>query len=282
MCRSATRTTTTTKEAKTIPRRTKTNVSIAVDNQASLQAHGRRKNQPGSYIINEIQSEHKKITKKHPNITIKFRWVPGHEDLPGSDRVDEQAKKAAEGSEQNKNTTKGILKKELPASKAAIRQELRRRLKVQTEKALKKSPRYERIASIDPTAPSNKYRKICKKIPRRSVSILTQLRTGHIPLAAYLHRFKLADSPTCQQCKNDPETPLHYIKYCKAFKDQRRQLKTDIGPDKDIGLELLGDIQTIRHILKYITSTKRFEESHGNVDIPEREEDEDQDGITWT
>ncbi|KAF8174769.1 hypothetical protein BJ912DRAFT_800465, partial [Pholiota molesta] len=89
-------------QAKTIPRHMRTTASIAVDNQASLQAHDRRKPQPGSYLIDEIQNEHRRIREKHPHITIKFRWVPGHEKIPGSERVDAQAKKATEGSEANK------------------------------------------------------------------------------------------------------------------------------------------------------------------------------------
>ncbi|KJA19535.1 hypothetical protein HYPSUDRAFT_126000 [Hypholoma sublateritium FD-334 SS-4] len=124
---------------------------------------------------------------------------------------------------------------------------------------------------------------------RSATSIITQLRTQHVPLAAYLHRFNLAESPTCQQCHQSPETVEHYIKYCRAYKKQRRALKYAIGHATDVGTHLLGTRKNIRHLLKYIHDTKRFFESHGNL-RPESQtqrtntddpDDETAAGITW-
>ncbi|KJA25254.1 hypothetical protein HYPSUDRAFT_135005, partial [Hypholoma sublateritium FD-334 SS-4] len=118
---------------------------------------------------------------------------------------------------------------------------------------------------------------------------ITQLRTEHIPLAAYLHRFNLAESPTCQQCLEGTETVAHYLKNCKAYKKQRRALKFAIGQATDVGTHLLGTRKNMRHILKYVHDTKRFAESHGDL-RPEPQaqqsraidpDDETQAGITW-
>ncbi|KJA13101.1 hypothetical protein HYPSUDRAFT_108833, partial [Hypholoma sublateritium FD-334 SS-4] len=98
---------------------------------------------------------------------IEFRWIPGHENIAASDRVDKEAKLAATGYQANKGEAKGILRKELPASKAATRQEIIRRLKKKLIKDFHTtSHRYAKIAIIDPSTPSQKYRTICKSLTR--------------------------------------------------------------------------------------------------------------------
>ncbi|PPQ86788.1 hypothetical protein CVT26_004037, partial [Gymnopilus dilepis] len=232
-----------------------TTVSIAVDNQSSLRRHARRDPQPGAYIIEEIHSTYKKLKQQHPNFRIKFRWVPGHEGIEGSERADEEAKIASEGAEGNKAAAKGILKKELPL------------------------PRYRKIEKIDP---SPRFRILTKGMARRSASLLVQLRTEHVPLKAYLHKFKLADEPTCERCNQEtPETVIRFLKQCPAYQRQRRQLKHSIGHERDVDLTLLADKDNIRHLFKYIKDTGRFNETHGDVEIPERRDDDDEDNESW-
>lgn len=91
--------------------------TIAVDNQESLRCHTRREQQPGTYIIEAVHKAHTDIMTKHPNLRITYRWVPGHEDIPGSDRADEEAKRAAEGRNRDTKGLEGILKKSLPSAK---------------------------------------------------------------------------------------------------------------------------------------------------------------------
>ncbi|KJA25255.1 hypothetical protein HYPSUDRAFT_121237, partial [Hypholoma sublateritium FD-334 SS-4] len=87
------------------------------------------------------------------------RWIPSHEDIPESDRVDSEAKSAAEGNQNNKGTKTGILAATLPASKAAVRQEIKKRIKNKNISEFRKtSTRYAKIAAIDPTVPSAKFR----------------------------------------------------------------------------------------------------------------------------
>ena len=48
------------------------------------------------------------------------------------------------------------------------------------------------------------------RLTRNTCAKVIQLRTGHCGLNAYLHRFGLADSPTCD-CDNGMETEEHFL-----------------------------------------------------------------------
>ncbi|KAF8817596.1 hypothetical protein BYT27DRAFT_7074313 [Phlegmacium glaucopus] len=112
--------------------------------------------------------------------------------------------------------------------------------------------------------PSNKYRKTTASWPKRNVSILTQLRTQHAPLQAYLHKIQKVNTPVCQQCKEGPETVIHYLIFCKKFDRHRRRLKRDTREGRGMDMGVLGEKKSLLAVFRYINDTKRFEDSHGN------------------
>ncbi|KAF8815748.1 hypothetical protein BYT27DRAFT_7047757, partial [Phlegmacium glaucopus] len=91
---------------------------------------------------------------------IKVRWTQGHVGLKGNKEVDKEAKMATEGEERNQNSDFGILKSTLPTSKSAHRQWLRAKEKKRWIKSFQEGPRRNRVAAIDTSMPSNKYRKM--------------------------------------------------------------------------------------------------------------------------
>lgn len=64
------------------------------------------------------------------------------------------------------------------------------------------------------------------------------------------------------------------ILYIKSSTAQHTDSKgeSEHAPGKDVDLMLLGDKMAIRPLFRYIKGTQRFEESHGNVELPEEEE----------
>src|SRR5271156_6496278 len=130
-------------------------------------------------------------------------------------------------------------------------------------KEFRKSPRYQRIVRFDPSMPSDKYRKLTATLSKRHTSILTQLRTNHVPLQFYLHRFKLADSPVCPQCNEHPETVTHYLFHCRKYAKQRAQLKKDLKPGTRLDLRILGDKKNLTALFKFIKASNRFDEDQG-------------------
>jgi len=239
---------------------------LGVDSQSSIMAHDARKPRPGSHITEAVQQLYQKVKASRGNINLRINWIPGHKGIPGSEKVDEEAKKAAEGEHRNINSNFGLLKKGLPDSKSAARQQLNAKAKRQYVTAFQKSPRYNKIARIDPSTPSSRFRKDTTKLPKRHASILVQLRTGHVPLQAYLHRFKKAESPTCPGCGGEDETVEHYLRRCPMYAAQRRRLRRDIGEEREVDVDILGRRDLYPALFRYIWRTERFRESHGELE----------------
>ena len=86
---------------------------------------------------------------------------------------------------------------------------------------------------------------------------LTQLRTGHCGLKAYLHRFKIEDCTT-YDCGEGDETVQHYLLYCKTYIKERKKLHIGVGFGKMKMHILLNGRKEIRHTLAFIKETRRF------------------------
>ena len=118
--------------------------------------------------------------------------------------------------------------------------------------------------------PFNRFINITARFPQRFVSILTQLKTNHAPLKSYLHRFKCADSPTCDQCQSGPETVANYILFCNKYAAQRRELAKAVKGNRweSLDLSVLGNQKFLPALFKYIKGTNRFENLIGNLSLP--------------
>ncbi|TFK54101.1 hypothetical protein OE88DRAFT_1616175, partial [Heliocybe sulcata] len=73
------------------------NVSIGLDNQAIIQALPSRKTRPGYHVLEHIRKQAQRLVDRHTDLSLTFRWVPGHEDVTGNELADKEAKRAAKG-----------------------------------------------------------------------------------------------------------------------------------------------------------------------------------------
>jgi hypothetical protein len=78
------------------------------------------------------------------------------------------------------------------------------------------SLRYTHISTFDDATLSKVLEKMYDKLSRLQCSVLTQLRTGHIGLNTYLHRFKIVPSPLCPHCATLESVP-HLLLICPAY-----------------------------------------------------------------
>jgi hypothetical protein len=108
------------------------------------------------------------------------------------------AKAAAQGASSPLTTRIKLFESPLPTSRAAVIAAGAKAFAVQWHEDWSRSPRHARISTFNDANPSKALEKMYEGLSRPQCSVLTQLRTGHIGLNAYLHRFKLAPSPSAR------------------------------------------------------------------------------------
>jgi ribonuclease HI len=233
-------------------------VSMGIDNTAAISATHAIKPGPSHYIWDMFHKRLKMVRNKHKNMDLLMKWVPGHMDIAGNVRADVEAKKAATDGSSPIRKLPAPLRKVLPRSKSAVRQEHQRKIKLAAVRVWTNSPRFDRMALIDPDLSYVKFAKLTRGISRNQASILFQLRSGHVPLNQYLHRIKKADSPICSSCNGYRETTMHYIMRCETHAEARSAMFNAAGRDaRNLG-KLLSTAVLLPHLFNFIRTTGRL------------------------
>ncbi|TFK54102.1 hypothetical protein OE88DRAFT_1616051, partial [Heliocybe sulcata] len=98
-------------------------------------------------------------------------------------------------------------------------------------------------------------------LPRPQAAIVMQLRTGHAPLNAHLHRIQATAIPDCDHCPRIPEDVHHYLLICRKYERQRFALHRKIGRAASELSTLLN--AEVKALLAYVHQTRRFRKTHG-------------------
>ncbi len=205
-------------------------VSIAVDNQASIQAHSRRTAQPGSYLTDEIRKMHSNLVDRFPNMDITIRWIPGHEGLNGSEKADEEAKRAAQGGGNDDTGNKrGILRKSTTDQQSSDETRTEQKTSSQNSTCLQHQQKKQQSQRNRPnyaiqqvpeshqqTAQSQrKYLDTDANRTRRNESIPVQVQTCRVtnmPAVRIRRRDGNTLLPTLQEIQNPTSRTLHKVR----------------------------------------------------------------------
>ena len=137
---------------------------------------------------------------------IAFQWVPSHVGIEGNDTADRLARR-------------GLSEKK----RAMFLSDSNSKIKLATRILAKKIYNEEREGKMGEDMKLNKKDRWWG-LNRSHQVILTQLRTGHIPIRPYLNRFRPLNSNLCRLCKRDIENISHITLKCTFLKKQRIRL----------------------------------------------------------
>lgn len=95
--------------------------------------------------------------------------------------------------------------------------------------------------------------KFVAELPKKDLSMLVAVSTGHCRLNAHMFKLKLISSPLCQLCRGEAETVEHFLAICPSYVEARRDV---------LGRNLLdiSDIKsiTLDQLLRFIIASGRF------------------------
>src|SRR5258706_9659200 len=250
---------------------------LNIDNQETIKTLNNNHPQSAQYLIDKIkrdisttheEEKAKRIRQNAVNLVdmeITHTWIVGDMGSTGNEAADELAKQAAEFGSSSDDLLPPFLRRTLPTSLSAAKQQINDDTKSETKAWWKRSKRYRRIKSIDPSFPSSKYILATDGLNRKHTSVLTQLRTGHIPLNGHLFRINKADSPHCSHCPNMVEDVPHLLFHCNKYAIQRHRFVMAIKRKAFHTRHILSNPAAIRHTLNFVNSTRRFHHTYGDT-----------------
>jgi ribonuclease HI len=249
-------------------------VSISLDNQATIASLNNQKPRPSQTILDWI---HDALEKCNEDVAeaLEIIWVPGHRGSRGNEAADIAAKEAAEGETSNRKDLPQVFRKrkETPVSAAAAKQMLTKEMGRAWTLEWTKSPRYRRFRHFEKKDRGTRYEKLVGRLRRNQMSVLTQLRTNHIPLNFYLHRIKRVDNADCPHCPGVTEDVDHVLFTCRNYLQARTTLRNKLGRKAFSSRHLLSTEAGIKCLMEFLQHTGRFRRGLGELWRREDEED---------
>lgn len=240
------------------------NLFIGIDSQSAIRALHRPRQQPGQYLLLEFHAELARLKRRAPHLQLHIGWVPGHLDFEPNERVDKEAKSAAQNDATPHPTTPSLFHSPLPRSAAAAKAAFQSQTSASWTTSWISSPRYDRFNRLDKTASVHSYHKPLLDLSRRNSSLIVQLRTRMVGLNAWLFKIHRAESPLCQTC-HQREDVTHFIFFCSRFTHHRLILRSALGRKATSLGYLLTNEKGIRHLLRYVHATNRLPLYHDIV-----------------
>lgn len=195
------------------------------DSQAALKGLLKPKMPSGQVFLLGTLRKLQQLTDQ--GVDIEFRWIPAHSDIFGNETVDQLAKEAAtatsrgsieEGHDTQNNRTLWLA--------SAVRRRIRAEAKAEWHERWGKTRGARRTKKLH-EKPNKQVLGYWSGQKKANASIMIQMRTGKIGLAAYLAIIKARDTPRCV-CGLGRETVEHVLMECDRWEEERSDLRFDL------------------------------------------------------
>ncbi|KAL1684915.1 hypothetical protein GGG16DRAFT_31403, partial [Schizophyllum commune] len=98
-----------------------TRAAVLLDSQAAIQALRGSGTKAGQQLVHEFWARVHRLRASRRTLSLIVAWVPGHVGVEGNERVDAEAKAAAEGcGDTPLHDKRGLLNGPLPVSRSAV------------------------------------------------------------------------------------------------------------------------------------------------------------------
>ena len=218
-----------------IPNQSSKVLHIFTDNQAAIQAvqdpasHIRS----GQIIIKGIIQCLDFLRGKGTRVVV--HWIPAHEGFPGNEQADQEAKKATgwrlqDGKEVDTSNTGPKAYHTGYQLTVKVKRAIKQYYLSQWQCQWSQADHGADLRRICPT-PTKKILTVHRGASRWQSSLITQLRTGKIGLASFLHSQNVPGvrDGKCSLCKREDQTVGHVLLRCPAVQAQRNQMWRDIN-----------------------------------------------------
>ncbi len=189
-------------------------IHVFLDSQAAINRLREAYAGGGQEEALRAHSAARKLAERGQLVTI--HWVPGHSHVPGNEQADQAARSAAsKPARGSSRLSLAYIRRAYSEAKAAIRARWIAKTPKGCPTGLIRAYKLPPGWGIEPEA---------AKAPKSVVRHYYQLKTGHAPVGAYLHRVKRRESAACSACHAPNETVRHLILECPARSEARRKL----------------------------------------------------------
>ena len=215
-------------------------IYICSDSQAALMAIGSV--EISSVLVEECSRRLSNIGRQN---RVTLVWVPGHQDIVGNESADSLAR---DGSSTVFTGPEPVL----ALSMATIRRDIESFFVSQHNSRWNSLCNCRTSRATMATSHSSRT-SFLLELHRNQLRSLLGVLTGHCKLNKHLYRMQLRNNPTCDLCREEEETVVHFLCSCPVLRTHRLHSFGSYFLAEDL-LESLN----VRDILDFIRRTGRF------------------------